>query len=199
MVLACRNIEKGLEAKKYILTRTKSVKPKIFIKHLDLTSFNSIIRFSDTINAEFKEIYALVNNAAVFYHPQGLTEDGYEITFQTNYLGINNLKCLVNSTLKLLFFYIGPFVLTHQLLKVLKRAVHARVVNVSSEAHRNVNVYDLKAVTTCQTEFRSHYVAYGVSKLAINLFTKHLAKKLARKYTKLGCTIAVEIKNFLIV
>lgn len=74
--------------------------------------------------------------------------------------------------------------LIHQLLKVLKRAVHARIVNVSSEAHRKVNVYDLKAVTTCQTEFRSHFTAYGVSKLAINLFTRHLAKKLARKYIR---------------
>lgn len=73
--------------------------------------------------------------------------------------------------------------LTHQLLRVLRRSVHARIVSVSSEAHRNVNAYDLKAVTTCQTEFRDHFTAYGVSKLAINLFTRHLAKKLSRKYT----------------
>lgn len=88
VVLACRNIEKGLAAKKYILSHTNTVKPKIFIKQLDLTSFNSIIKFAETINVEFKEIYALVNNAAVFYHPQRLTEDGFETTFQTNYLGI---------------------------------------------------------------------------------------------------------------
>lgn len=87
MVLACREVEKGLAAKKYIVTRTNSTKPKIFVKQLDLTSFNSIVKFADTINAEFKELYALVNNAAVFYHPQDLTEDGFEITFQTNYLG----------------------------------------------------------------------------------------------------------------
>lgn len=84
--------------------------------------------------------------------------------------------------------------LTHQLLKVLKRAVHARIVNVSSEAHRNVNAYDLKAVTTCQTEFRDHYTAYGVSKLAVNLFTRHLAKKLSRKYTYFIVFISVPQK-----
>lgn len=87
--MACRSVEKGLEAKKYILSHTKSIKPKIFIKQLDLTSFNSIVKFTETINLEFKEVYALVNNAAVFYHPQGLTEDGFEITFQTNYLGMD--------------------------------------------------------------------------------------------------------------
>lgn len=59
--------------------------------------------------------------------------------------------------------------------------MHARIVNVTSEAHRLVNVYDLKAVTTCQTEFRDHFVAYGVSKLALLLFTKELSKKLSSK------------------
>lgn len=92
--MACRNVEKGLEAKKYILSHTKNIKPKIFIKQLDLTSFNSIVKFADTINAEFKEIYALVNNAAVFYHPQGITADGFEITFQTNYLGMVLIKVI---------------------------------------------------------------------------------------------------------
>lgn len=86
--------------------------------------------------------------------------------------------------------FLGPFVLTHQLIKVLKRSVHARIVNVSSEAHRNVNVYDLKAVTKCQTEFRSHFTAYSVSKLAINLFTRHLAKKLACKFLDLFSEIS---------
>lgn len=92
VVLACRNIEKGLEAKKYIISHSKSLKPKIFVKQLDLTSFKSIVNFAENINAEFQEIYALVNNAAVFYHPQGLTEDGFEITFQTNYLGMISTK-----------------------------------------------------------------------------------------------------------
>lgn len=99
VVLACRDVEKGLEAKKYIVRRTKSLKPKVFVKHLDLTSFHSIIIFANTVNTEFKKVYALVNNAAVFYHPQGLTEDGFEITFQTNYLGkVDNICLLLAKT-----------------------------------------------------------------------------------------------------
>lgn len=88
LVLACRNIDKGLQAKKYILQKCNSKKVRIFIKHLDLSSFKSIQKFSENINAEFKEVYALVNNAGIFYHKQQITEDGFEITFQTNYLGI---------------------------------------------------------------------------------------------------------------
>ncbi|KAJ8925965.1 hypothetical protein NQ315_009818 [Exocentrus adspersus] len=159
LVLACRDVEKGLNAKKYIISHLRNKNIKIFVKHLDLCDISSIIKFSDTLNKEFREIYALVNNAGVFYHPQGLTKDGFEITLQTNYL--------------------GHYILTHHLLKLLRKAVHARIVNVSSEAHRNVNIYDLKAVTKCQEEFRSHFVAYGVSKLALVLFTKQLAKKLS--------------------
>lgn len=34
-----------------------------------------------------RKLYALVNNAAVFYHPHYLTENGFELTLQTNYLG----------------------------------------------------------------------------------------------------------------
>lgn len=66
-------------------------------------------------------------------------------------------------------------------MNLLKKSVHSRIVNVSSEAHRIVNVYDLKAITTCQSEFRSHFIAYGVSKLALVLFTKELSKKLKSK------------------
>ncbi|XP_072391056.1 retinol dehydrogenase 12-like [Diabrotica undecimpunctata] len=158
LVLACRSINKGLEAKKYILKYSKSKNIKIFVKELDLCKISSIVKFAETLKTEFTEIYALVNNAGVFYHPQDLTEDGFEITLQTNYL--------------------GPFILTHHLLDLLKRSVHARIVNISSEAHRLVNVYDLNAVTKCQTEFRDNFIAYGVSKLALNLFTKELSQKL---------------------
>lgn len=88
LVLACRTVEKGLEAKKYILSHFKNKSVKIFVKELDLCKISSIAKFTCDLKAEFSEIYALVNNAGVFYHPQGLTEDGFEITLQTNYLGI---------------------------------------------------------------------------------------------------------------
>lgn len=54
---------------------------------MDLCSIPSIVKFSENLNKEFDEIYALVNNAGVFYYPQSLTDDGYEATLQINYLG----------------------------------------------------------------------------------------------------------------
>lgn len=39
----------------------------------------------------FDSVYALVNNAAVFYQPFDRTEDDFDVTFQTNYLGKDTL------------------------------------------------------------------------------------------------------------
>lgn len=39
----------------------------------------------------FDSVYALVNNAAVFYQPFYQTEDDFDVTFQTNYLGKDKL------------------------------------------------------------------------------------------------------------
>lgn len=85
--MACRDINLGIEVKKIILSKVHKYNGQIFVKQLDLNSFDSIIKFSDGIRHEFDEIYALVNNAGIFYYPQELTKEGFDVTFQTNYLG----------------------------------------------------------------------------------------------------------------
>lgn len=87
LVLACRDVKKGVDTKIEILQQIGLDKAKIHVKYLDLCKFASIIQFVENLKGEFSELYALVNNAGVFYHPQSLTEDGFEITLQTNYLG----------------------------------------------------------------------------------------------------------------
>jgi retinol dehydrogenase-12 len=95
LVLACRDVEKGINAKKDILQKLSNKNVKIFIKHLDLASITSILKFSESLKSEFNEIYALVNNAGIFYYPHTVTEDGFEITFQANYLGMTELVAQV--------------------------------------------------------------------------------------------------------
>lgn len=87
LILACRDVEKGLKAKVEILQQVSNQNVKVLVKYLDLCSIPSIVKFSENIKSEFEEIYALVNCAGVFFHPQGLTDDNFEITLQTNYLG----------------------------------------------------------------------------------------------------------------
>lgn len=83
-------MKKGLDTKIEIIKQLGFSNIKIHVRYLDLCSIASIVKFAKDLSTDFLELYALVNNAGVFYHPQGLTEDGFEITLQTNYLG----KCI---------------------------------------------------------------------------------------------------------
>lgn len=157
--MAVRDIKSGKKAQQDIIT--ESANPNVHVRYLNLNSISSIIDFSDNILLEFDEIYALVNNAGVFYYPQELTEDGFDVTLQTNYL--------------------GPYVLTHCLLSALKNSEHSRVINVCSEAHRYANEYDLKVILHNQADPRNNFISYGATKLALLLFTKELARKLISK------------------
>jgi len=83
-----------------------------------------------------------------------LTPDGYEHTYQVNYL--------------------APFLLTTQLLDVLLDS-RATIVNTTSSSHRLVfgaTVDDLE-----NTARRRPSTAYALSKLAIVLFTRELHRR----------------------
>jgi NAD(P)-dependent dehydrogenase (short-subunit alcohol dehydrogenase family) len=82
--------------------------------------------------------------------------DGLEMTFALNHLGY--------------------FLLTNQLLDVIKASTPARIVNVSSQAHyrAKLNFDDLQNKTSYHG-----YQAYSQSKLANLLFTYELARRLA--------------------
>jgi NAD(P)-dependent dehydrogenase (short-subunit alcohol dehydrogenase family) len=117
-------------------------------------TLNSLIYYW-TLCAEGVPLDILVNNAGVMCHPQAKTVDGFELHFQTNYL--------------------GHFLLTTLLLDKLKAAPNgARVVNVTAHAYRlgEVDLGDL------QFERRAYRPgdAYSQSKLAVMLFTLHLSK-----------------------
>jgi NAD(P)-dependent dehydrogenase (short-subunit alcohol dehydrogenase family) len=85
-----------------------------------------------------------------------LSADGIEMTWALNHLGY--------------------FLLTTLLLDMLRASAPARIVNVSSEAHRRARLH------FADVEYRrgyNGYTAYGQSKLANVLFTYELARRLA--------------------
>jgi NAD(P)-dependent dehydrogenase (short-subunit alcohol dehydrogenase family) len=99
-------------------------------------------------------IDVLVNNAGAIYPEFGLTRDGVERTFALNHL--------------------APFQLTLGVHDLLVRALAARVVTVSSEAHRVARPpYDDWQSATGYAPMR----AYARSKLANILFTSALARR----------------------
>jgi retinol dehydrogenase-14 len=107
------------------------------------------------VKAKYPRLNTLVNNAGAYNGKRTLTPDGYETTFAVNHLGY--------------------FLLTVELLGLLKSSAPARIVNVASEAHRNshINFDDLNLENGY-----SGWKAYAQSKLANVLFTYKLARKL---------------------
>ena len=109
--------------------------------------------------AEFKSRYdhldVLVNNAAAIFLRRTVSADGIEMNFALNHLNY--------------------FLLTNLLLDSLKAAESARIVNVSSNSHKN------KQLDFDDLELMRGYnmgKAYGRSKLANLYFTYELARRL---------------------
>ena len=153
VVMACRNRQKAEDAIKGIRERTPGAEPE-FIE-LDLASLDSVARCAESFRAGHDRLDLLINNAGVMIPPFGTTEDGFELQFGCNHL--------------------GHFALTGRLLDLLEATPGARVVNVSSMAHRQ-GTMDFDNLNA-EKGYRS-MPAYGQSKLANLLFTFELQRRL---------------------
>lgn len=81
LVLGCRNQAAGVKLLEHLKEQFGSdIVVNIF--ELDLSCLKSVAAFVEKVNALQKPIYALVNNAGIFYAPPALTVDGLEQTFQ---------------------------------------------------------------------------------------------------------------------
>ena len=109
VILACRNMQKGSVAAEAIKSETAN--ENIEARWLDLASLSSVRSFVE----ELKDtaIYALDNNAGIAGMKEGMTEDGYDIVFQSNHL--------------------GHFLLTNLLLPQIED--NGRILNISSDMH----------------------------------------------------------------
>ncbi len=121
---------------------------------IDMASFASVRRAAERIGGAAPRLDVLVNNAGVAVRERRVTEDGHELTWQTNFL--------------------SHFLLTRLLLPTLKAGEKPRVVHVSSEGHRQgrMDWGDLE-LERCFGGFK----AYANTKLAQILFTRELARR----------------------
>ena len=162
VIMACRNIEKARPVLKEIKNITKN--DKIYLKHLDVSDFTSIRRFSEEIKNKYPRLDILINNAAYFNHgsPYQLTPDNVEITFATNVA--------------------GPFLLTNLLSDSMKKSDDARVLNASSNIikhffspKRHIDFNNLHGVAENRYK-HSVYTSYCNSKMAFLMLTFKLAE-----------------------
>ena len=153
VVLACRSETRGKEALANIQSELPAAQLEFMA--LDLADLEQVRSFATNFCDRFDRLDLLINNAGVMIPPASKTKQGYELQ-----LGVN---------------HIGHFALTGLLLPRLAATANARVINVSSVAHRGGSMH----FEDLDFDARGYNAnaAYGQSKLANLLFTAELARK----------------------
>ncbi len=130
----------------------------------DLASQKGVRASAAAIKSRLKKLDVLVNNAGAMFLKRELSDDGIERTFALNHLGY--------------------FLLTQELLDLLKASAPARVVTVASATHQGAKL-DLGDLQNAKSY--SGYKAYGQSKLANIYFTYELARRLQGTNVTANC------------
>lgn len=125
------------------------------LHYADLSRLSEMKRVANEIADAEPHIDVLMNNAGAMFDRRRLTEDGLELTFALNHMSY--------------------FVVTHILRERLRATPGARIVNTSSDAHRNARVdYNDPEMKANFGMFKT----YCRSKLYNILFTRELARRL---------------------
>ncbi|MHA1611491.1 MAG: SDR family oxidoreductase, partial [Promethearchaeota archaeon] len=153
VIMVCRNLEKGKEARQDIIDSTKN--PYIDLMICDLADLNAVRQFSEYVQLKYSQLHVLINNAGVFHMKRNTTIDGFESTFGINYL--------------------AHYQLTKLLLPLMKKSTPARIINLGSDIHK---FFKIKMKDPQLEKFYNGQQAYSNSKSAMILFTYKLAKEI---------------------
>ncbi|XP_078688757.1 WW domain-containing oxidoreductase-like isoform X1 [Branchiostoma floridae x Branchiostoma belcheri] len=162
VILACRDKHKANLAAKAIRAERASV--QVDVLQVDLASLRSVKQFADNFRLRELPLHILVLNAGLFGLPWQLTEDGLESIFQVNHL--------------------GQFYLTQLLEDVLVKSAPARVVVVTSESHRFVELKGLPLTEEWLSPSDDRVwpmEQYNRTKLCNMLFSQELHRRLSRQ------------------
>ena len=130
----------------------------------DLASLAEVRRLAEAVRGKTDRLDLLVNNAGIGTSPntRQTSADGHELRFAVNYL--------------------AGFLLTQQLLPLIRKSAPARIVNVSSAGQQAIDFDDVML-----THGYSGVRAYCQSKLAQILFTIDLAEELEGSGVIVNC------------
>jgi NAD(P)-dependent dehydrogenase (short-subunit alcohol dehydrogenase family) len=154
LILACRDVKKGNKVAAEIARQDGASKPVVM--QIDTSSQKSIRDFAREFRRRYRRLDVLINNAAGNRGtlPKVDSADGIELTFATNVLGY--------------------FLLTNELLDVLKHSVPSRIVNMASSYASDLDLDDLQFERRPFESFR----AYAQSKACDRMLTWAFARRL---------------------
>jgi NAD(P)-dependent dehydrogenase (short-subunit alcohol dehydrogenase family) len=155
VVMICRSREKGETARQQIIADTGNQEVHLLLA--DLAVQSEVRKVAAAFKSRFSRLDILINNAALIPPQRQLTSDGIEMQVAINHLAY--------------------FLLTCELLDVIKASTPARIVNVSSNVHPQgkVNFDDLEATSGYGFGGTRQY---SNTKLMNILFTRELARRL---------------------
>ncbi|XP_049408845.1 short-chain dehydrogenase TIC 32 B, chloroplastic-like [Solanum stenotomum] len=161
LVIPARDLKKAAILKEAI--KKQSPWADIILLEIDLSSFASIQRFCAQFLSLGLPLHILINNAGKFSQKLEFSEDKFELSFATNYL--------------------GHFLLTEMLLdKMVETAeqagIEGRIVNVSSVVHNWVKRDKFCFSQMLNPKNYNGTRAYAQSKLANILHAKELSRQL---------------------
>ncbi|KAJ3704472.1 hypothetical protein LUZ61_008177 [Rhynchospora tenuis] len=164
IILPARDVKRGNEVRERILRQSPAA--QIYVLELDLSSLTSILCFCSHFLSLGLPLNILINNAGKFSRKLQLTEDKYELTFATNYL--------------------GHFALTEALLPKMQETAketgrQGRIINVSSMIHKWAKRGEFHLYDMLKSKDYNATRAYAQSKLANILHAKEIAKQLKEK------------------
>jgi NAD(P)-dependent dehydrogenase (short-subunit alcohol dehydrogenase family) len=150
VLLHGRNPEKLEEVQRTLSGLTDGGRVESYVA--DLSSMAEVEALARAVAKQHASLDVLINNAGVYKTPETITQDGLDVRFVVNTL--------------------APCLLTKRLLPLLGSS--GRVVNLSSAAQAPV---DTKALTG-RVRLADDYEAYAQSKLAITMWSRHIAHAL---------------------
>lgn len=168
VVMACRTMERGLQALNQVRDATNSQHLDLML--VDMSSQKSIRTFVEKFNKRYHHIEVLIHNAANFDHTQQkpvLTEDGQETIFATNHL--------------------GPFLMTNLLLGTIKESTPSRIITIASKGLMTYPFLDIEFDNLKGERKFNVQHAYYHSKQAQVMFTFDLANRLRGSGVSVHC------------
>lgn len=159
LILACRNIKKAEAARQEIVV--KSNNQNVEVMKLDVSSLSSVRAFAEEYITKIGEpIYALLCNAGINGTNTGLTEDGFDVVFESNHL--------------------GHFLLTNLLLPYMEQ--EGRIFVTSSDMHdapmHKMEWKGTNALAHPEPKFAKDTIRYSYSKLCNLYFVYELSRRL---------------------